>query len=79
MLKNLLLIKSLLDKGLNLDGVKAVISGSKTTDGVAAPIPPAQNAPPVFNPQRPVTPKLTSLYPVNNQEALNNWLRYKRK
>lgn len=77
--ENLLLIKSLLEKGLNLDGVKAVINGNKTTDGVTAPVQPTQAKPTVFNPQRPDIPKLTSLYPVNNQEALNNWLRHKRK
>jgi MerR family glutamine synthetase transcriptional repressor len=77
--ENLLLIKNLLEKGLNLDGIKAVISGTKTSEGVSAPAAPTPSAPTVFSPQRPEGPKLTSLYPVNNQEALNNWLQHKRK
>lgn len=75
--ENLLLIKNLLEKGLNLDGIKSVINGAKTTDAVAAPVAPPST--PVFSPHRPEVPKLTSLYPVNNQEALNNWLQHKRK
>jgi MerR family glutamine synthetase transcriptional repressor len=75
--ENLLLIKNLLEKGLNLDGIKSVINGAKTTDTVATPVAPPTA--PVFNPHRPEVPKLTSLYPVNNQEALNNLLQHKRK
>jgi MerR family transcriptional regulator, glutamine synthetase repressor len=77
--ENLLLIKSLLEKGLNLDGINAVISGTQTAEGVSAPTAPTPSTPAVFSPQRPDGPKLTSLYPVNNQEALNNWLQHKRK
>lgn len=77
--ENLLLIKSLLEKGLNLDGIKSVINNVKTTDAVVAPVAPSPSTPAVFSPRRPEGPKLTSLYPVNNQEALNNWLQRKRK
>jgi len=77
--ENLLLIKSLLEKGLNLDGIKAVINGAKTAEGVTPTATPPPSTPAVFSPQRPEGPKLTSLYPVNNQEALNNWLHHKRK
>jgi MerR family transcriptional regulator, glutamine synthetase repressor len=77
--ENLLLIKSLLEKGLNLDGIQAVINGTKTAEGVSAPVAPTPSTPTVFSPRRPDGPKLTSLYPVNNQEALNNWLQHKRK
>jgi MerR family glutamine synthetase transcriptional repressor len=78
--ENLLLIKSLLEKGLNLDGIKAVIENQNTIEPVTAT---SSNStatqPQVFSTQRPSVPKLTSLYPVNNQEALNNLLKYKRK
>lgn len=77
--ENLLLIKSLLEKGLNLDGIKSVINNVKTTDAVIAPVAPSPSTSAVFSPRRPEGPKLTSLYPVNNQEALNNWLQRKRK
>lgn len=78
--ENLLMIKTLLEKGLNLDGIKAVLNGTNTIDGVSvSPSTPASATPTVFNPQRPAGPKLTSLYPVNNQEALNNLLQHKRK
>ncbi len=78
--ENLLLIKSLLEKGLNLDGIKAIINSPKTTETVIPPtIPAAPSTPAVFSSHRPEAPKLTSLYPVNNQEALNNWLQHKRK
>ena len=77
--ENLLLIKSLLDKGLNLDGIKGVLNGGKAPENISASPAPAQEEPAVFSPQRPEGPKLTSLYPVNNQEALNNWLNHKRK
>jgi MerR family glutamine synthetase transcriptional repressor len=79
--ENLLLIKSLLEKGLNLDGIKAVMEGKSTIETVTGNIPGnSPTAPPqVFNPQRPAAPRLTSLYPVNNQEALNNLLNNKRK
>lgn len=74
---NLLLIKSLLDKGLNLDGIKAVMNGPKPVETANTPAAPPDA--PVFNPQRPAIPKLTSLYPVNNQEALIDLLKHKRK
>jgi MerR family glutamine synthetase transcriptional repressor len=76
--ENLLLIKSLLEKGLNLDGIKAILAGNNTDVATNTP-PSAPNPQTVFNPLRPATPKLTSLYPVNNQEALNSWLQHKRK
>lgn len=77
--ENLLLIKSLLEKGLNLDGIKSVLTGTKLTDAEVVPSAPPSNHQIIFNPLRPDIPKLTSLYPVNNQEALNNWLHHKRK
>lgn len=77
--ENLLLIKSLLEKGLNLDGIKSVMDGNTTVE--PAPVTPNSVAvsPQVFSQQRPSAPRLTSLYPVNNQEALNNLLKFKRK
>jgi MerR family glutamine synthetase transcriptional repressor len=72
--ERLLLIKSLLEKGLNLDGIRAALSENTSGDGKQAAI---QSVSP--NSQRPTVPKLTSLYPVNNQEALNNRLQQKRK
>jgi MerR family transcriptional regulator, glutamine synthetase repressor len=77
--ENLLLIKSLLEKGLNLDGIKSVINNPKTTEAVAPPAVPTPSNQTLFSQHRPESPKLTSLYPVNNQEALNNWLQHKRK
>jgi MerR family glutamine synthetase transcriptional repressor len=79
--ENLLLIKSLLEKGLNLDGIKAVLADKQVTDTVTVTTPQNQSVtqPQVFSTQRPSVPKLTSLYPVNNQEALNNLLKFKRK
>jgi MerR family transcriptional regulator, glutamine synthetase repressor len=77
--ETLLLIKTLLDKGLNLDGIKAVLEGEKSTEGISKPATSAPNTSTIFSPQRPSTPNLTSLYPVNNQEALNSWLQRKRK
>jgi MerR family transcriptional regulator, glutamine synthetase repressor len=77
--ENLLLIKSLLEKGLNLDGIKSVINNPKTTETAAPTTIPAPSTQTVFSQHRPESPKLTSLYPVNNQEALNNWLQHKRK
>jgi MerR family glutamine synthetase transcriptional repressor len=76
--ERLLLIKSLLEKGLNLDGIRAALSENTSGDGKQAAI---QSVSPnsVFSSQRPTVPKLTSLYPVNNQEALNNRLQQKRK
>ena len=77
---NLLLIKSLLEKGLNLDGIKAILTGDKPpVEGITSSPPSSDNNSVIFNPQRPAPPKLTSLYPVNNQEALTNWLQQKRK
>jgi MerR family glutamine synthetase transcriptional repressor len=77
--ENLLLIKSLLEKGLNLDGIKSVMEGNTSVE--PAPVTPNSVAvtPQVFSQQRPSAPRLTSLYPVNNQEALNNLLKFKRK
>jgi MerR family glutamine synthetase transcriptional repressor len=77
--ENLLLIKSLLEKGLNLDGIKSVMDGNTAVE--PAPVTPnsVAVAPQVFSQQRPSAPRLTSLYPVNNQEALNNLLKFKRK
>jgi MerR family glutamine synthetase transcriptional repressor len=77
--ENLLLIKSLLEKGLNLDGIKSVMEGNTAVEPVSAPSNSAAVPPPVFSQQRPAAPRLTSLYPVNNQEALNNLLKFKRK
>lgn len=77
--ENLLLIKSLLEKGLNLDGIKAVMEGKSTVEPVSDKVTATSGPPPVFNPQRPAVPRLTSLYPVNNQEALINILKFKRK
>lgn len=75
--ENLLTIKSLLEKGLNLDGIKSVMNGVNPMEGSTNPTNTA--APTVFSPQRPAAPQLTSLYPVNNQEALINLLKNKRK
>ncbi|HOJ77269.1 MAG TPA: MerR family transcriptional regulator [Bacillota bacterium] len=75
--ESLLLIKSLLEKGLNLDGIKQIMNGAKPVESSNNVIETAN--PIVFNPQRPATPRLTSLYPVNNQEALINMLKHKRK
>lgn len=75
--ENLLMIKSLLEKGLNLDGIKSMLNGMKPHEMLNSPINPP--VPTIFNPQRPATPKLTSLYPVNNQEALIDILKHKRK
>ncbi len=78
--EKLLLIKSLLEKGLNLDGIKAVINGEKSAESINDPANISSNRPTeVFNPQRATAQKLTSLYPVNNQEALTQWLQHKRK
>ncbi len=79
--EKLLLIKSLLEKGLNLDGIKSVLAGdSKPGETITDPASMAPTrATEVFNPQRASTQKLTSLYPVNNQEALSSWLQHKRK
>lgn len=77
--ENLLTIKNLLEKGLNLDGIKAVLSGGKSLEGTATAPPAPPQVTTVFNPHRPAAPRLTSLYPVNNQEALNDWLQRKRK
>lgn len=77
---NLNLIKNLLEKGLNLDGIRTVLSGAKSPELMGSTAPNSTNNQVVFNPQHPAAgPKLTSLYPVNNQEALNNWLQHKRK
>lgn len=75
--ESLLTIKSLLEKGLNLDGIKSIMNGSKPLEGSSNPVSTA--TPQVFSPQRPAAPKLTSLYPVNNQEALINILKNKRR
>jgi MerR family glutamine synthetase transcriptional repressor len=79
--ENLLVIKSLLEKGLNLEGIKAVIEDKGVMETATGTTPQNQSTtqPQVFSTQRPSVPKLTSLYPVNNQEALNNLLKYKRK
>lgn len=77
--ENLLLIKSLLEKGLNLDGIKSVMEGKTVAEPVNNNVSPTTSAPQVFHSQRPAVPRLTSLYPVNNQEALNNLLKFKRK
>ena len=78
--EKLMLIKSLLEKGLNLDGIKAVINGDKPGDSATDPA--AMKNPrttEVFNAHNASSQKLTSLYPVNNQEALTSWLQHKRK
>jgi len=75
--ENLLMIKSLLTKGLNLEGIKAVINGAKPLEGAVNTVQSAVE--PIFSPQRPAGPRLISLYPVNNQEALSNLLKEKRK
>jgi MerR family glutamine synthetase transcriptional repressor len=77
--EDLLMIKNLLEKGLNLDGIRAILAGGNTAESGANTPPTNPNPQTVFNPLRPATPKLTSLYPVNNQEALNSWLQHKRK
>lgn len=73
------MIKSLLEKGLNLDGIKAVFEGEKPGENKVGAGSLNSRSPTIFNPQRPAGPKLTSLYPVNNQEALTNILQHKRK
>lgn len=77
--EKLLLIKSLLEKGLNLDGIKSVLAGDKPGETMTDPAMAPTRATEVFNSQRASTQKLTSLYPVNNQEALSSWLQHKRK
>ncbi len=78
--EKLLLIKSLLEKGLNLDGIKAVLSGEKPSEAISEPANLSTTRPTeIFNSQRATAQKLTSLYPVNNQEALSHWLQHKRK
>ncbi len=77
--ENLLMIKSLLEKGLNLDGIKAIFAGGKMDEELTPPINPPASDQPVLNLPHPAFPKLTSLYPVNNQEALTKWLESKRK
>lgn len=74
--ENLLLIKSFLDKGLNLDGIKSMLDGAKPLESINQA---SQPTPTVFSSQRPAVPKLTSLYPVNNQEALIDMLKHKRR
>jgi MerR family glutamine synthetase transcriptional repressor len=74
--ENLLLIKSFLEKGLNLDGIKSMLNGAKPQE---SPTPVVPSTPALFSSQRPSVPKLTSLYPVNNQEALIDMLKHKRK
>lgn len=77
--ENLLMIKSLLEKGLNLDGIKSIFAGNQSAEGNKAPVAPDSPPPSVLNSNNPSFPKLTSLYPVNNQEALTKWLQSKRK
>ena len=79
--ENLLTIKSLLEKGLNLDGIKAIFTGNNSGEN-AKPITTATSPspePPTLNSPQLAFPKLTSLYPVNNQEALTKRLQSKRK
>jgi MerR family glutamine synthetase transcriptional repressor len=76
--ERLQLIKTLLEKGLNLDGIRTSLNEGGSGEGkLAAPTPTSPDS--IFSSQRPSVPKLTSLYPVNNQEALNSWLQQKRK
>ncbi|MGE5606646.1 MAG: MerR family transcriptional regulator [Bacteroidota bacterium] len=77
--ENLQLIKKLLDKGLNLDGIKAILTGSKPLEGTPNPPATPSQSGLAANAPNPAAPKLTSLYPVNNQEALNQLLQSKRK
>lgn len=77
--ENLLMIKSLLEKGLNLDGIKSIFAGNQPADGKKTPMASDSPLPSVLNSNNPAFPKLTSLYPVNNQEALTKWLQSKRK
>ena len=77
--ENLLMIKSLLEKGLNLDGIKAIFAGNQPVEGSKPPAVPDAQPEPNINTYNPAFPKLTSLYPVNNQEALTKWLQSKRK
>lgn len=77
--ENLLMIKSLLEKGLNLDGIKSIFTGNQPAEGNKPPIVPDSPPPSVLNSNNPAFPKLTSLYPVNNQEALTKLLQSKRK
>jgi len=76
--ENLLMIKSLLEKGLNLDGIKAIFTGNQPVEGSKPPVIPDSSPEPVLNSNNPAFAKLTSLYPVNNQEALTKWLQAKR-
>jgi Predicted transcriptional regulators len=73
---DLLMIKDLLDKGLNIDGVKSVLSSGNPVEVASRTIFPDINL--RSSPRQSFVQKLTSLYPVNNQEALNNLLIYKR-
>jgi MerR family glutamine synthetase transcriptional repressor len=77
--ENLLMIKSLLEKGLNLDGIKSIFAGNQPAEGSKPPVVPDSPAESILNSNNPAFPKLTSLYPVNNQEALTKWLQSKRK
>lgn len=76
---NLLVIKNLLEKGLNIDGIKSVLNNGniKTAEAVSqTTIFPKVDS--EINSKQFFVQKLSSLYPVNNQEALNNLLKYKR-
>ena len=76
--ENLLMIKNLLEKGLNLDGIKAIFAGNHPPEGNKPPVITDSPPEPILNSNNPAFPKLTSLYPVNNQEALSKWLQSKR-
>ena len=76
---NLLMIKNLLDKGLNLDGIRSILNSDKAKafelTSQRAIFPEVDSD---INIRQPFVQKLTSLYPINNQEALNHLLQYKR-
>lgn len=73
---NLQMIKKMLEKGLNLDGIKVLLNGEKEKETSSVQ---QRDTEELFSSQRPAVPRLTSLYPVNNQEALADILKYKRK
>lgn len=79
--ETLLLIKNLLEKGLNLDGIKSIFNNndSSTLENNNPKVISNNSDLEIINSNKQFIPKLTSLYPVNNQEALNKWLQHKKK
>ncbi|MCL6592156.1 MAG: MerR family transcriptional regulator [Firmicutes bacterium] len=72
--ENLVMIKNLLEKGLSIDGIKSVLINGNPKKGDTPQTVLSQQADSDVNPRRYYTKKLTSLFPVNNQGALNDLL-----